>query len=49
MLCRTRGFGVLWVLPVSVRRRFRGGEGVCVPSVGLGVMSHRRLPSLRVS
>ena len=41
--------GVLCVLPVSVRRHLRGGEGVCVRGVGLGVMSHRRLPSLSVS
>ena len=36
--------GVVPVLPVSVRRRLRGGEGVCVHGVGLWVMSHRRLP-----
>ena len=41
--------GMLWVLPVSVLPRLRGGEGVCVRVLGLGVMSQRRLPSLRVS
>ena len=48
--CVVRGApGVLPVLPVSVRGRLRGGEGVYVRGVGLGVMSYRRLPSLRVS
>ena len=40
---------MLRVLPVLVRRRFGGGEGVFVRGVGLGVMSHMRLPSRRVS
>ena len=37
------------MLPVSVCGHLWGGEGVCVRGVGLGVMSHRRLPSGRVS
>ena len=41
--------GAVSVSPVSVRRRLRGGEGVSVGGGGLGVMSHRRLPSLRVA
>ena len=40
-----RASGVLWVPPVSVRRRLWGGEGVCVCGAGLWVMSHRRMPS----
>ena len=44
-----RAPGVLWVSPVSVRRRLWGGEGVCACGAGLWVMSHRRMPSRRVS
>ena len=40
---------MLWVSPVSVRRRLWGGEGVCVCGAGLWVMSHRRMPSRCVS
>ena len=40
---------LLWVLPVSMRRRLWGGEGVCVRGVGLGVMFHRHLPSRHIS
>ena len=40
-----RAPGVLWVSPVSVRRRLWGGEGVCACGAGLWVMSHRRMPS----
>ena len=40
-----RAPGVLWVPPVSVRRRLWGGDGVCVCGAGLWVMSHRRMPS----
>ena len=50
--CRVSGLlwvGLVPVLPLSVRGRMRGGEGWCVRGVGLGLMSHRRLPSLRVS
>ena len=34
---------VLWVPPVSVRRRLWGGEGVCLYGAGLWVMSHRQM------
>ena len=44
-----RAPGVLWVSPVSVRRRLWGGEGVCACGAGLWVMSHRRMPSRRAS
>ena len=44
-----RASGVLWVSPVSVRRRLWGGEGVCACGAGLWVMSHRRMPSRRAS
>ena len=40
---------MLWVSPVSVRRRLWGGEGVCACGAGLWVMSHRRMPSRCVS
>ena len=40
---------MLWVSPVSVRRRLLGGEGVCACGAGLWVMSHRRMLSRRVS
>ena len=40
---------MLWVPPVSVRRRLWGGEGVCLCGAGLWVMSHRRMPSRCVS
>ena len=46
---RGRAPRVLWVPPVSVRRRLLGGEGVCVCGAGLWVMSHRRMPSRCVS
>ena len=36
MLCGGGAPGLLWVLPVSVRRCLRGGEGMCVSGVGLG-------------
>ena len=49
MLCGARRPKMLRVLRVSVRRSFWAGEGRAVRGVGLGVMSHRRLPSRRVS
>ena len=49
VLCGARAPGVLWVPPVSVRRRLWGGEGVCVCGAGLWVMSHRRMLSCCVS
>ena len=44
-----RAPGVLWVPPVSVRRRLWGGERVCLCGAGLWVMSHRQMPSRCVS
>ena len=41
--------GAVSVLPLSVRRRLRGGQGVSLCGVGLELMSHRRLPSLCVA
>ena len=47
--CVVRGApGVLWVLLASVRQRLRVGEGLGVCGCWLGVMCHRRLPSLPV-
>ena len=40
---------MLWVPPVSMRRRLWGDEGVCVCGAGLWLMSHRRMPSRCVS
>ena len=40
---------MLWVPPVSVRRRLWGAEGVCVCGAWLWVMSHRRMLSRCVS
>ena len=53
--CEVRGVsgllrvGAVSVAPVSVCQRFRAGEGVSVCGGGLGVITHRRLPSLCVS